>query len=280
MSITLKAACYQSFPASLVESGHSLHEIFAEIKQRIITNTNTLRDQLGVNDCLKDSCHLFCSTMIESPFTSQAITWADFREQFADSLPVLPSLFINAYECASWGFALRYALQRDLEQRFFTVTVVDVNVYDLAFLNNNPNWERSGFGAATFVLEREAYDPMSLATDYSKSQNHMRDFSLFVKKQAALDPSATVVLPFYPEALRQMLSKVLGKIPHLPDLHAEMGHCFGSDPWISLIKHHQDHQINPEQSYFVLSSALNGYYSSLHLKIASGAPLLFVEGDA
>lgn len=86
-------------------------------------------------------------------------------------------------------------------------------------------------------------------------------------------------MPFFPDTTRLTLRKFLGEVAILPHFHEEYGHCFGSDPWISLVKHFEGSRRAGEEHVLAASLALNGYFSTAHVTVAHTAPMHFSTCD-
>lgn len=222
--------------------------------------------------------HFLCSTMIELPFTTQQVKWQQLAAQFAEYGEHQPSTFINAYECTSWGYSLRHYLRQDklngVESRYLMVSIMDANVYNFEFWRYNENWEESGFGITTFILEVTKPVTNELSTGAAKTHNGVAEFATTVRRTVSQKPGATVALPFFPINVQKMFEKLLRGQPALPDLHANYGHCFGSDPWVSLLNHGLKNPLEKPERFMACSVALNGYYCIAELMLTPESVLI------
>jgi hypothetical protein len=65
--------------------------------------------------------------------------------------------------------------------------------------------------------------------------------------------------PFFPSHVTELFYRLLPGTDHLPDLHPRFGHCFGADPWLSILTDAPNSA--PGQGYLAASVALNGYWA-------------------
>jgi hypothetical protein len=89
----------------------------------------------------------------------------------------------------------------------------------------------------------------------------MAEFATIVRRIAAKKNGVTLAMPFFPKNIRDMFTKLLAGQPQLPDLHDDWGHCFGSDPWLSLLHYGINTEVESSKKFMVCSYALNGYYA-------------------
>lgn len=211
--------------------------------------------------------HFLCSTMIELPFTTGDIRWEQVAEMLKAQGTNNPDTFINAYECASWGYSLRHYLQQQPDAKYLLVSIVDANLYDLEFWRYNENWHDSGFGVTTVLIEVADTIGQELICGCAVTHNSMAEFATVVRRTAAGKDNCELALPFFPEHIQQMFERLLANQPRLPDLHENWGHCFGADPWLSILHHCQKQAIETPQKYLACSLALNGYYTMAEVTV-------------
>lgn len=195
-----------------------------------------------------------------------------------------------SYECAGWGFVLRDQCRWADEQgrsRRLLLQVLDIDIHRFGVWLHNPKWGASGFGIATLLLEI-APAATRAAACHRLAGPPVHDSSLPVEVGAAAPafalpqlartlrdfcrtrPGIPVALPFFPDAQRQALVRALD-VEVAPDGHPRFGHCFGSDPWISLLLRLAG-PVGPATERFVASSlALNGYHATADVRLAPGA---------
>lgn len=167
-----------------------------------------------------------------------------------------PEVLTTAYECAGWGYSLRYvASQCNGVSLRVALQIVDINVFEVARWNRSDLWGSSGFGVTTLVLELGPADSTLTLRQLRKTlalNGLVREVKAFV---ATHHPDA-VALPFFPPDTAQLVRPPLADVPLLANMHGDFGHCFGSDPWIAVLR--SQHQWRGA-SVAVVSLALNGY---------------------
>lgn len=259
MSLYLKSAAYTPIETVNITTNGTLkrtvHLITALIYEQSERVLNVIRPELR----RQISRHFLCSTMIELPFTSGTIKERDIRPIEREYyVPV--SSFINTYECASWGYSLRYYLRQNPSVHYILVSILDVNILSLSFWKNNKNWGKSGFGLCTLLLGVEQYNENEITASCTVTYNTMPEFAIIIRKIIMGQSNLTLALPFFPEKTRQIFSKLLNDVEQFSDLHARWGHCFGSDPWLNIIIHGVNKEIQEHKRILACSLALNGYY--------------------
>ncbi|MFE8073096.1 hypothetical protein QQM79_18700 [Marinobacteraceae bacterium S3BR75-40.1] len=270
-AITLNGAVYTPYRDPVFPRKCTADEMFKELSAVIGQHEAAL----GAPAAASGIPHLISSTIVEMPFTTGTVHWNDWREQLSHTCRNVPAAFTNAYECAGWGYLLRYLAKTRPSQRHCLITVFDVNLFNMSYWLENPNWEQSGFGILTLLFERPDGD-LPLQTGFGKTHNPVAEFAIAVRNELKREPASAVALPFFPEGVRALFERTLKNEPRLPDLHPEWGHCFGSDPWLSLIHHRKSGKIQDEP-VLCCSLALNGYYSLARVVTAKDAPLHILE---
>lgn len=204
--------------------------------------------------------HYCCSTMIDFPFSTGAINWNGLRARIAEHTPFGPHTLVNGYECASWGYCLRHGLRHHANEGPLVISIVDLNLLNLTFWQENPNWGASGFGMATLVFDPpSACAATAVQAGHARTHNMIAEFALAMRKAVAANPEVRLAKPFFPDSITQIFLRQLPHASHLPDEHPTLGHCFGADPWISIIR---DAGTPPSSNnYLAASAALNGYWA-------------------
>lgn len=276
-NLVVKGIAFTPLPQPLFDQLRPVDEVMSLLVKSLGPQVNQLIEQTGIPVTEFDR-HFLCSTMIELPFTTQSVKWQDIAAQLKEYGDHQPDTFVNAYECASWGYSLRHYLkQAKLEQRhakYMIVSIMDANVYDFEFWRYNEHWEHSGFGITTVILEVEAPLTDEMTIGSAVTHNGVAEFATVVRRTMIKKPGAVVALPFFPVNVQMMFEKLLRGQPSLPDLHASYGHCFGSDPWLSLLIHGQNSKIEQPQRFMACSVALNGYYAIADLMMTPDTVLI------
>ena len=99
----------------------------------------------------------------------------------------------------------------------------------------------------------------------------LAEFAMAVR--ASVDENHLVALPFFPKHVSDMFDRTLPKISRLPDRHAELGHCFGSDPWVLLLTHSGTLTPNQSATVRLCSVALNGYWALADVEVSPASQL-------
>lgn len=223
------------------------------------------RRELGVN--------MVVTTMLDMPFTSGWLSWAELRAATARHTDACPQTLVSAYECSSWGYVLRYA--RSLAQGapqlppLVLVTVIDINIFNLSYWEANPNWGHSGFGVATVALRRGADDEVNCHV--ARSANGFGEFCIDLRNRMQADPTLLVTPPFFPPSISALYDRLLPAERLLPNRVDTWGHSFGADPWIALIERRQAALDRPGDRYLATSVSLNGYWCSAELQLGGGS---------
>ncbi|CQJ56184.1 Uncharacterised protein [Yersinia intermedia] len=220
--------------------------------------------------------HFMCSTIMDLTFARQLVDWPTLVGQMHQYTDAVPDMLINAYECASWGYCLRQALSHPRTSPYVMCTIVDLNLMGLSFWRANPNWGDSGFGIATLLFRADADAHQRVTVNVAKTSNFIAEFSIAVRSWLADKPQYKLALPFFPQSASQLFQRLLPDADILPDLHPRLGHCFGADPWISLIE--QAPHALPGQRFLATSVALNGYWAMADITLAADG--IFNWGEA
>ncbi|MDR2031420.1 MAG: hypothetical protein LBP86_03990 [Azoarcus sp.] len=219
--------------------------------------------------------HYLCSTMIDLPFSSGALDWHRLRERIGQHTAHVPQTLVNAYECASWGYVLRHVTcHRPLPTRLLC-TIVDVNLLNLGYWEQNSNWGKSGFGVITLALHCPVASEAAIVAGFAKTHNAVAEFALAMRQAVRAAPGRKLAKPFFPEDITGLFLRQLPDADHLPDDHPELGHCFGADPWISIIRDARGKRTDGH--YLSASTALNGYWALAQVDTVPDGEYLFAD---
>jgi hypothetical protein len=270
-NLSVCGIAYQALPQSLFGSRQDIKKGFQSISKTLVKQVDQLLLDADISQ-QEIERHFLCSTMIELPFTTGAIKWQTVAKMLNDHGAHQPSTFVNAYECASWGYSLRHYLTQG-GSKYLLVSILDANFYEFEFWRYNQHWENSGFGIATILLQIEGELTDELLVGATTTHNSMAEFATIVRRIAAKKNDVTLSMPFFPLNIREMFIKLLAGQPQLPDLHDDWGHCFGSDPWLSLLHYGLNNKLQTNKNFMVCSYALNGYYAIANVKMTSKTQL-------
>jgi len=201
------------------------------------------------------------STIMDMPFVSGYLNWETIADSIARHTPVVPRNFTASYECAGWGFALDYAQRRLPKGGRVLIVVADLNVLDISFWRQNENWGQSGFGISTVLIYLPSADDLNLRVGVAKSTQGMGEFCADLRKWLKTSQGVLANVPFLPAEMTSIYSHFLPADRLMRDLHADWGHCFGSDTWINFIDAFQREDIVPGHVYCATSASLRGYWA-------------------
>jgi hypothetical protein len=273
-ALELKTIAFTALETELFEQRPTIDESFRWLSGVIGNQVEQVLAPLRKNERNQIARHFLCSTMIELPFTTGDIRWEQVVEMLSAQGEHNPDTFINAYECASWGYSLRHYLQQQPDAKYLLVSIVDANLYDLQFWRYNENWHDSGFGVTTVLLEVTQPMDNELICGCAITHNSMAEFATVVRRTATGRENCQLALPFFPEHIQQMFDRLLANQPRLPDLHENWGHCFGADPWLSILSHCQNNPVEQAQNFLACSLALNGYYTMAEVTVTPNTRFL------
>jgi len=207
------------------------------------------------------------STMLDLPFTSGWLKWADIAAAASDTRPDLPAFdnLITGYECASWGYCLRYAFKDMNPGDMIAISILDINVMNISYWESNANWGNSGFGLATIVLTLG--EDNQIECHIAKSINAFGEFCLDLRRVSREQSGVMLVPPYFPSDIAAMYAKIVPQEQRTENLVDDWGHCFGADPWIGLIEEVARGCNWQDTTYFATSVALNGYWTYAKLKL-------------
>lgn len=266
--LQLKGAIYSPYRYSIRNYSNTVKDCWNETALCLMEHHNMLRSNLSFCD---NYMHVICSTINSTSLTSGQITWKEVKDILKNRLTCLPIAYIDSYECASWGYALRYFLSKyKNENGSIVISIIDVDFNDFSMWINNPPWGRSGFGITTIALEKSS-QIHNVIVGCARGLSPITEFGMAVRRHANLNPDYIVAVPFFENSARHILNQIICNCSKLEDLHAQWGHCFGSDPWISSIT-----EINnkPERNHIIATSyALNGYYAIVNIEVKNKSVL-------
>ncbi|MGP8431867.1 hypothetical protein ACT2FY_00725 [Paraburkholderia fungorum] len=261
-ALRLDAAIYRHTAAQpgLVSRGPAaaMQTLGALIGTQIETALGDIPAQeVGVN--------MVVSTMLDMPFTSGWMNWGEVGAEAACYTRSPPQNFICGYECASWGYVLRYAHQLAQTEPYVVVSICDTNLFDLSYWRESPHWGHSGFGVATIVIRRG--EAGTVQCRMSKSANAFGEFCLDLRNLMASDESILVSPPYFPSSIAVLYDRLLPVDRLLLNRHAQYGHSFGADPWIALIEQRLERRDRAGDRYLATSIALSGYWCLAELSL-------------
>ena len=205
----------------------------------------------------------------------------EFRAAIAARAPRAVDWLTHGYECAGWGFVLRYIRAKAAASgpRRLMLQIVDVDIHEFSYWLGNPHWGDSGFGICTLLLDIGAGldDAVQLGT--ASQANAMVQMGRSLRQFALRRPGVRVAVPFFRDASRRVLLKCIDPAQPHPDGYERFGHAFGSDPWISLLLHLRESGACAGREAIVNSLALNGYFAIAAVSLHAQAVWRLEDGE-
>lgn len=222
--------------------------------------------------------NMVVSTMLDVPFTSQWLRWPAIASAARKHTRSAPQNIVTAYECASWGYVLRYAKNCAPTAPYIVISILDLNIFGLSYWRNNSMWGDSGFGLTTIVLRCSQDDFIHCQT--SKSANAFGEFCVDLRTVMTVKKDLRVCAPYFPPNIATLYDRLLPSERLLTNRNADYGHSFGSDPWIALIEHRQRGLDGPSDHYLATSIALSGYWCFAEVEIADAGRFIISEAES
>jgi hypothetical protein len=201
---------------------------------------------------------LVCTSMLSKVATG----WENYRHDFLDAVTARsgkrPAGFLQAYQCAGWGYAIRFAAQHT-DCRWLTLTIVDADLHELFSDEYEVNLGKIGYGVTTVALE---LPPRSLPPNCDGPlPNHgFTDMLHALRARRKETGAVSTFLPFMPPGLDGIARRSVGDCL-APNRHADYGHCFGADPWIGVIERLRAQAPTALECFTLGSFAFSGYYA-------------------
>jgi hypothetical protein len=245
------------------------------ISSRLNSDAQTVKSHFGIeidNHCL---CTTICN--MHSHFgVSNALDLQKAINTLTENIPI--DNYISAYQCASWGYVLRHYVQNVPSTKYLLITILDINFLNMSEFTVNNIWGKSGFGATSVLLDIGKAVESDVVVSAAYSDNHVREF-LFAAKRYA---QGEIALPFFTSEIEQGSVKsfrsFLKNLSFQDNRFADFGHCFGSDPWISIAHSANEKRLhinkdtliqNSDQLVTSCSLAYSGFYCFCKAKIDS-----------
>lgn len=224
---------------------------------------------IGALDPAQIGFSMVVSTIMDMPFTSGWLRWENIRAEIARHCPHAPQNFTSSYECAGWGYALDYAARRAPQATYALILIPDLNILDISFWRGDPeNWGHSGFGIASLLLKLPPVAERQIVVNVAQSNHGMGEFCSDLRKWLAKTPDGLVNVPFLPARMAEIYTHFLPMERVMPDLHAQWGHCFGSDTWISYITYLESGLLKPGEVHTATSASLRGYWTMTPVRLS------------
>jgi hypothetical protein len=180
---------------------------------------------------------------------------------------IRPTAFLHTYMCTGWGYALSY-FSRHTDARLLMLSIVDVDIHDLAYHRHHPQIGKLGFGLSTLLLRIADEREETAATGGPYPDSAFKEFIRAMKGHNARRKPVLSFIPFFGPSLGSIAESVLGKSNLGSNRHDFYGHCFGSDPWIGIIEWLQQNPPAGPINVTAGAVAFNGYYTLCDIGIS------------
>lgn len=270
-NFNLQGASYCRFNRTDVKGFLSAVNLAKETSRILNENIGSFEVKLSGEDKVP---HVLLSTSVSKGFSDSTQSWPNAVNTFKQEMVYPPTLFVNAYECAGWGYALRLLSRYYKKNSYVLLSILDLNLEQLSFWDESDAWGNSGFGVSTMLFK--IGDAGAIKVAKSVSNNPMADFCMNIKRQGKIINTNILATPFFPQKTQKLNDRILSSFDRLDDRHVEMGHCFGSDPWISMIKTGLKLK---GKSMLASSLAYSGYWCVLGLDVDEGTSFNYFESD-
>ncbi len=218
-----------------------------------------------------------CSTSLSKVFSSRPQHVQKLLDRLQAHGGVSGAGLLQAYQCAAWGWALRFAATRS-DKRFLVLSIVDADLHELWDAGFEPMIGKLGYGVSTVGLEL----PPGMALPRCEGPFANRGFTDLLHavrarhKQFGRTPT---FLPFLTEGLAAIAQRTIGADVLAPNKHARYGHVFGADPWIGLIEWLQAQPVSGPTPVTLGAFAYDGYFTLADLEVGPQTLVELHEAD-
>lgn len=208
--------------------------------------------------------HMVCSTCLSPMLTG----WEQHAQALAQAIEtrcdLRPSALLLPYQCAGWGWALRYAGQLPGPQHV-ALSIIDADLHDVLQQSYEQEIGRVGFGVTTVavVIPEHAQLPHCAGPFANRGFTDLMHAIKATRRTAGRLPT---FLPFLPEGLAGMAERMIGNEGLWPNRHELYGHTFGADPWIGLMEWLRADPLRAPQPVLLGAFAYNGYITLAHFE--------------
>jgi hypothetical protein len=210
---------------------------------------------------------MLCSTVISSAVTGMTSISERLSEVIKSECQQRPVAHLHTYMCAGWGYALSYFL-RYTDARLVMLSIVDVDLHDMAHHHHHVHIGKQGFAITTVLLELplERIDKVRTGGPFGGSA--FKEFVLALRQHNDLHKPTLSFIPFFGAALSSVAEKIIGVANLGANRHEDYGHCFGSDPWIGMIEWLQRTALDERINVSAGMVALSGYFALCNIGLS------------
>lgn len=201
---------------------------------------------------------LLCTTTLSKMVSGRNSTMRRLFDRLQARSGLRPAGLLEGYQCAGWGYALRFAATHTRRRRLL-LSIVDADLHDMMGTGYEDVIGAIGFGVTTIALELPAGAQLPLCA--GPAPNHgFTDLLHAVRAHQKRSGPQPLFMPFLPDGLAGIARRTLGDALG-PNRHAHYGHSFGSDPWIGLAEWLRAQPPAAEQPVTLGAFAYDGYYT-------------------
>ncbi|RQS64119.1 hypothetical protein DID96_29065 [Burkholderia sp. Bp8963] len=237
------------------------------IDERVLWLANACAEQAGRTIArlpARPDLHVVCSTTLSKMVSGHDVRTSMLFDAIGARSGSRPAALLLAYQCAGWGYALRFAAAHS-RTRVLLLTIVDADLHDMMRTGYEAAIDRIGYGVTTVALElRDALD--TLRCDGPFANRGFADLLHAVRRLHQQRGISPTFLPFLPQRLadiaRRSVGEQLGR-----NRHDAYGHTFGADPWIGLVEWLRAEPPEAECDVTLGAFAFDGYYTAATLRV-------------
>jgi hypothetical protein len=239
----------------LLGSGASFDARFERLQQEV---TEQLAEIPG-EDLQTPPLHFVCTTALSKTVSGWAARVQTLFDAVQHRTGVRPSGLVQGYQCAGWGFALRFAAQHMAPRRLM-FSIVDADLHDMMSRGYEEAIGGIGFGVTTVDLDL-GESSETPRCDGPFANHGFTDLLHALRAQHKRHGPLPTFMPFLPHDLDGLARRMLGD-SMAPNQHDHYGHTFGSDPWIGVAKWLQREQPQTARDVLLGAFAYDGYYTA------------------
>jgi hypothetical protein len=209
--------------------------------------------------------HVVCTACLSPAFTSAPSRTGEMAERVAAQTGRYVAAIIHAYECAGWGYAVRF-LSDHSDAEHVLISIIDLDLCNLTWVRYPPYIGESGFGVTSLLLKLPRRWADVGVADGPYPDSGIREFVRTLR--AWRTPGGPPMFgPYLRADLRDLADRILGDGALSPNRMDAYGHSFGSDGWISLIEWLEANPLSQAQGVTVATLAYGGYFSICSVEV-------------
>lgn len=223
---------------------------------------------------------VICSTVLSGFMAGDPQIAQRFFDLIEEGCGRRPLGIIQTYMCVGWGYALRF-FARHTSTRRVLVVLLDVELDNLRYHLRQQAIGVLGFGVSSllFTLPQDGGEVAQTGGPFADSA--FKEFVMAIRSRHAKHGRQYTFGPFLNGEMGGMLDRLLGPRDFLaPNRNDELGHCFGADPFISIIDYLKARPLDAPVDVTAGAIAFNGYYAIATLRLHAGTHHVFHALDA